>query len=459
MQYIYKTYLKIFVLLFFFQCINNNNNKRMDQNIIKTDKEGINSYKENLKNKENKKKLQNDEFKKNYLYNSKTNKKTKTYKSKENNLSNPKIKEKGLTKEKTIKKESRYKTKISRPIKLVFVILALIECFYLLYQYIKNYSDDEIYYYKIKENNNNTISKNFAIDIPYEKNINNSHNNLLIFSICTIAAKDFIKNWLTSINKNNFQNNFFIIAIDQDTYDFLNDYIPKKINFTKKLDHNYTYFYDLKIQKKTNKSYINFGSDKFKEIACIRPKIINLLMQDFSKNEKLKYHRLLYVDIDTIFLKSFQAYNKLLSNTSIYSKYEIVFGDDTNIIDKKFRYICSCLIYFPLNIFNNYSIAINRNTNKFLDKWNRNCFKRKSNGNQVSLNKLLNKNILPINYTIFNQLIFPNGLTFRTWISPKDFIYKNKSTFLNMYWMHANYHIGKEEKIDFFKKYNQWFIY
>lgn len=386
-----KKLLKILIILLFFNCINKNNYKKM--NIKSHFKKYDNKYKIQISNKNSK------NYK--YLFN-------KSY----------------LT-----------------SFKLFFLIFIFIEIelFYFFFEspIFLNGSKDLI-------NNNHSL-----------KATNSNNDNLLIFSVVTNSAKQFTKNWISSIIKNNFQDNFFIIAIDDKIYKFLNSYIPKKINFTKKLDHDYVYLYDSKFLEKTNKSYVNWGTENFKKIACIRPKIINSVMKDFSKNEKLRFYRLLYVDIDMAFLKPFEVYNRLLSSNQ-YSKYEIVFGDDTNILKNKSRNLCSCLMYFPLNSFNNYSITINKKMNKFLENWHKQCFKRKSNRNQASLNNLLNKESFSLNWSTFEQSQFPNGLNFKTWISPEDFIYKNRTIFSNIYWMHANYHLGQEEKIMFFKKYDQW---
>ncbi|MCP3660315.1 MAG: hypothetical protein GY830_08430 [Bacteroidetes bacterium] len=112
-------------------------------------------------------------------------------------------------------------------------------------------------------------------DFPSNIQNNNSDiikedNNLLIFSTITYSAKNLTENWISSLKKNDFDRNFFLISLDPKIYNTSKSW-PKKFSLKQNIKHNYSYFFDFNLSYNFENNMYKFLSSEYGNIVKIRP--------------------------------------------------------------------------------------------------------------------------------------------------------------------------------------------
>lgn len=238
---------------------------------------------------------------------------------------------------------------------------------------------------------------------------------LVFISIFNFAGIELAKNHLESLKRNNISN-YIAYATDDESYNEL-------------LSLNYKVTKYVSTDGIISKDKMDFDSPGFINLTYVRYKIIkDLLIQG-----KAVWN----LDIDTVVLTDLNLfYNSLEKN------FDISFQNDINML------CAGCMLIMP-----------NIKTIKLTEF----IYSNKNNGvnDQIFINRILNEND---NFTvgILNQNVFPNGLLYFNELRNEKHFREAQENFkqstLPVYFVHANYMVGIETKINAFKSKNLWFI-
>ena len=291
-----------------------------------------------------------------------------------------------------------------------------------------------------QENTNNTTSTQIVmndddtIEIDIDKNNIKNTNKLetsksqkspvLFISVFDYGSINLGLNHLQSLRKANI-NNYMAYVTDEQSYQML---IKHNFNATK-LNHNYF----VKSEPK------NFGTKEFTEFSFLRYQIIY--------NELTNYEAVWYLDVDTVVLQDLNKYYNRYKNGA--KKYDIIYQNDMHQI----KHCTGCTLYFSnpktLNatqfIYNgiNPNIPDQHYTHYFLENYGKD-----------------------LHIGLFETYEFPNGLLY---FDNEDLIdlsyqftnekqqYHNKTNKVTAF-VHANWMIGINNKINALKKKNLWFL-
>lgn len=179
------------------------------------------------------------------------------------------------------------------------------------------------------------------------------------------------------------------------------------------------------------KDKANFGTSEFNTLSYTRYKVILDLLN--------KGQPVWYLDIDTVVLQNLNEVYDELKNT----KYHAVMQDDINML------CTGCMLLFPkpLTIKLIQSIYENRTS---------------ADNDQIILLTILMNNPNIINILPLNKMQFPNGLLYFNELNDnpryRELQLQFKESTHPVYFVHANWMVGMETKIEAFKGKNLWFV-
>lgn len=223
------------------------------------------------------------------------------------------------------------------------------------------------------------------------------------------------KNHLESLKRNNISN-YIAYVTDDESYDelLLNDY--KVTKYISSVDS-------------INTEKTDFATPEFNNLSYIRYKIINNLL----KQGKIVW----YLDIDTVIL-----YNLNDFYNSLQKGFDMCFQNDINML------CTGCMIIMPnIKTIQLTEFMYSNKNNEYND--------------QVFINNIFRSNPI-FNIGVLNENQFPNGLLYFNELKPEPYFREAQEKFNNstepVYFVHANYMVGIQTKIDAFKSKNLWFI-
>ena len=215
-------------------------------------------------------------------------------------------------------------------------------------------------------------------------------------------------------------------------------YVTDKESYNRLLNNYNVVFID---GTNTSNDKKDFGCEDFNKLSYIRYYII--------KNYLNQNKPVWYMDVDTVVLQNLnKKYNEVLTKYKGY-QLDALFQSDINAI------CTGCMLLFPTN-----------NTKILIDKIIQD---KLSNANdQMLLNYLLQEKTCKLSYDLFDLSEFPVGYLY---FNNEDCVpvgndlsevIKKKNEYLTIqnktiYFVHANWMVGNETKINNLKKYNLWF--
>ena len=238
-------------------------------------------------------------------------------------------------------------------------------------------------------------------------------SDLVFISVFNYGGIELAKNHIESLKRNNI-NNYISYVTDDESYEEL-----------LKMNYNVTKYTNDLINKDKN----NFATPEFNNLSYIRYNIISSLL----KQGKTVW----YCDVDTVILSDLNLfYSDLNNNIDMY------FQDDINMA------CTGCMLFRPSMLTIRLSEFMYSNKNI-------------QNNDQVFLNNIF-RNSPSINIGIFNKKQFPNGLLYFNELKEEPYFREAQEEFKNstepVMFVHANYMVGLETKINALKSKNLWFI-
>ena len=239
--------------------------------------------------------------------------------------------------------------------------------------------------------------------------------DILFISVFNYGGLKIALNHLTSL-KNQGITNYMAYVTDTESYEALSN---KGFNATIIDDAQFV------------KEKCDFATNDFNELSYIRYHVIHKLL--------LQGKTVWYMDVDTVVLNDVrEMYYKLK-----LSDIDIAFQDDVNML------CTGCMLIFP-----------NAKTINFADIMSKN--KCKDQNDQIIVNNFLRGNPYILKIYKFDINLFPNGLLYFNKPDNNSHYRQLQEQFhsssYNVYFVHANWMIGLDNKIDAFKTKNLWFI-
>jgi hypothetical protein len=240
---------------------------------------------------------------------------------------------------------------------------------------------------------------------------------LLFISVFNLGGINIALNHLESLRKQNIQN-YRAYVTDQESYDIL-------------VEKGHPVEIVTNPPTSLTKDKPDFGTPDFNTFSYIRYKVIVELLE--------KGQPVWYLDIDTVVLQNLNDVYDDLKNKN----YDAVMQNDINML-------CSgCMLLFPKPITIKLMKSVYENrTNK--------------EGDQIILAHILRNNPKALNILSLNTLQFPNGLLYFSELHSNPRFREQQLQFrkstLPVYFVHANWMVGMQTKIDALKKKGLWFV-
>ena len=234
--------------------------------------------------------------------------------------------------------------------------------------------------------------------------------DILFISVFNLGCIEIAENHIVSLVKNNITN-YRAYVTDEESFNILN-----------KKGYNVQYYSSQHSNEK-----MDFGTEGFNNLSFIRYKIINELLNE----GKIVW----YLDTDTVVLYDL---NRLVQE---FTNKDIVMQNDINMP-------CSgCMLLFPNNITNQITdIVYNLRTS--------------SQNDQIILAQLLIQNQTSIKTHLLDHEMFANGLLYFNELSDNPDFRKIqldfKKTEKPLYFVHANWMVGIDTKINALKNNGLW---
>ena len=240
---------------------------------------------------------------------------------------------------------------------------------------------------------------------------------LLFISVFNLGGINIALNHLESLRRQNIQN-YRAYVTDQESYDIVSKE-DHPVELVIETDENIT------------REKVNFSTTEFNTLSYTRYRVILDLLG--------KGHAVWYLDVDTVVLQNLNDVYKDLNGT----EYHAAMQDDVNML------CTGCMLLFPKPITIQLMQSVYEN-------------RTSSENDQIILMYILMQNRNTINIMILNTLQFPNGLLYFNELhdNPKyrELQIKFKQSIFPVYFVHANWMIGMETKINAFKKKGLWFV-
>ena len=240
---------------------------------------------------------------------------------------------------------------------------------------------------------------------------------LLFISVFNLGGITLALNHLESLRRQNIQN-YRAYVTDQESYDIL----VEKGHPVELIIENTT---------PLTKDKSNFGTPDFNTLSYTRYKVILGLLN--------KGYPVWYLDIDTVVLQNLnEVYNELKE-----TNYHAVMQDDINML------CTGCMLLFPKPI-----------TIKLIESIYQN--RTSADNDQIILLHILRSNPNIFNIMPLNKWQFPNGLLYFNELNEdaryNELQIKFKQSSHPVYFVHANWMVGMENKIEAMKKKGLWFV-
>jgi hypothetical protein len=240
---------------------------------------------------------------------------------------------------------------------------------------------------------------------------------LLFISVFNLGGIPLALNHLESLRRQNIQN-YRAYVTDKESYDIL-------------LEKGHPAELIIETQENLTREKANFGTTEFNTLSYTRYKVILDLLD--------KGHPVWYLDVDTVVLQNLNDVYSDLNGTV----YHAAMQDDINML------CTGCMLLFP-----------RPTTIKLIQTIYEN--RTSSENDQIILMRILMQNRNTINILALNKLQFPNGLLYFNELDNnhrfRELQIKFKQSILPVYFVHANWMIGMETKINAFKKKGLWFV-
>jgi lipopolysaccharide biosynthesis glycosyltransferase len=237
--------------------------------------------------------------------------------------------------------------------------------------------------------------------------------NIVFISVFNKGCIEIAENHLVSLVKSGIKN-YMAYVTDGESFEIL-----KTKGYQVKYDMDFA-----------TKDKMDFGTEKFNAISYMRYAIINKLLKEGKT--------VWYLDVDTVVLANLnQIVPELLSN------FELVMQHDINMP-------CSGCMLFPPS-------------QKMIDltEWMYNNRTTDEN-DQIRLVKLLQETNTGINLYLLDHHHFPNGLLYFNELHTDPKFAELHADFKNsqkqVYFVHANWMVGIDKKIQALKSKNLWFL-
>lgn len=241
---------------------------------------------------------------------------------------------------------------------------------------------------------------------------------LLFISVFNLGGITLALNHLESLRRLNIKN-YRAYVTDQDSYAIVKEKGHPVEIVIETADTNLT------------KDKANFGTSEFNTLSYTRYKVI---LDILNKGQPVWY-----LDIDTVVLQNLNEVYDELKNT----KYHAVMQDDINML------CTGCMLLFPkvVTIKLMQSIYENRTS---------------ADNDQIILLNILMSNPNTINILPLNKLQFPNGLLYFNELNDNPKYRELQVQFMKstypVYFVHANWMVGIETKINAFKSKGLWVV-
>ncbi len=240
---------------------------------------------------------------------------------------------------------------------------------------------------------------------------------VLFISIFNLGGINIALNHLESLRRQNIQN-YRAYVTDKESYDIL-------------IEKGHPVEMVTNPPTSLTKDKPDFGTPDFNTFSYMRYKVIIELLEQGQP--------VWYLDIDTVVLQNLNdVYDDLKRE-----HYDAVMQNDVNML-------CSgCMLLFPKPITIKLMRSIYEN-------------RTHKEGDQIIMLHILKQNPNTIKIMALNTLQFPNGLIYFNELhdNPKyrELQIKFRQSILPVYFVHANWMIGMETKINALKKKGLWFV-
>lgn len=240
--------------------------------------------------------------------------------------------------------------------------------------------------------------------------------DLIFISVSNYGAIELTKNHLESLKQNDITN-YMSYVTDNESYEELS-----------KLGYNVSILNNSMIN--IGKERMNFGNNDHNYMTYIRY---------FAILELLKQGKVVwYLDVDTVVMMDLNIIYKTFNNS-----FDLYFQNDINML------CIGCMLFYS----NDKTISLmNILIENMNDKMN----------SQLAMNQLLINNQNIFNIGILSEYNFPNGLLYFRELNENENFRQVQINFKNssepVYFIHANYIIGIDNKIENLKNKNLWFI-
>jgi lipopolysaccharide biosynthesis glycosyltransferase len=240
---------------------------------------------------------------------------------------------------------------------------------------------------------------------------------LLFISVFNLGCIPLALNHLESLRRQNIQN-YKAYVTDKESYDIL-------------LEKGHPVELVIETDENLTREKVNFSTAEFNTLSYTRYRVILDLLG--------KGHAVWYLDVDTVVLKNLNDVYKVLNGT----EYHAAMQDDVNM------FCTGCMLLFPKPITIQLMQSVYEN-------------RTSSENDQIVLMHILMQNPNIITIMTLNMLQFSNGLLYFNELhdNPKyrELQIKFKQSVFPVYFVHANWMIGLDTKIDAFKKKGLWFV-
>lgn len=267
-----------------------------------------------------------------------------------------------------------------------------------------------------------TASNLFTVLETIGWNVSDSLQNFLVVSVANLAEFDLIMNWHTSFFlRRNVTSKYLIVCLDWALYKRLKQ---KKISCIHVLQ-----LINISNVPRDIEDEHKFGSHLYYELHIIKSKIIYSLLKDYKLS-------VIYTDMDIVWLHD--SIEDYIKSEIKRNNLDILFAHEY----PNHHHVCGGFYAMKSSTF---ALEYMENTIAYAESHKL--------YDQTTFNYLLQ------NYTaasdvrrigLLDWLLFPNGYVIMNGYN---------SRFHVQYWIiHANWVVGRKEKVKFLKSYNYWYI-
>lgn len=248
---------------------------------------------------------------------------------------------------------------------------------------------------------------------------------LLFINVFNYGAIELAKNHAQSLKQNNINNYMMYVTDIESDNELLNIGIKSTL-----LSDNF--FTDISLNYGLEKN--NFDTEIFNDMSYLRYLVINKLLKD----NKIVW----YMDVDTVVMSDLNIFFNKIKNSK--NNVDLYMQDDINMP------CTGCMLFFPNETTINFTNIIYNSKNAIY------C-------DQILIKKFLINYGNYINCMILPRNQFVSGLLYFDEIKENNEIFKEaqlnfKQSIIPIYFIHANYMVGIDNKINALKNKKLWFV-